>query len=176
MPISKPMFEIGYKKVEVAFGMRHNVRRMDIYFGELEELLEEGAWIKIVKNIIRCQLIFPKVPELIGMVYESNKSTYSGTSDDDWINDDCTVKECFGGLIHIDVEGYITAWRCPECNRWPNNKIPPRYNGLVKLRNKEEMAERRQERIYISRRKQIHSIADQIIPPNFFNILPLKRP
>lgn len=143
MTISKVDFEIGYKKLEAAFGVSINKRRLDAYFEELEQDLNEISWSNIVHKAVRTSSAFPKLSEILEMIgpRPSGKRTKPG---DEFLDDDCKVVECIGGVISYENAGYVTVARCPRCDRGPGGI--PRYRGSVTLRTEEEMIERRQER------------------------------
>lgn len=81
-----------------------------------------------------------------------------------WIDDDCRVVECNAGLISVEIESYTTAFRCPECDRWPNPVKPAVYQGRVTYRTAEEMHARREERKerYFERRRAVERSAERI--------------
>ena len=72
-------------------------------------------------------------------------------SPEQWISDDCKIKECTDGVIIYDNAGYSTVARCPKCNRARNQQGDlmtgiPVYKGNITLRTESEMEERWEER------------------------------
>ena len=72
-------------------------------------------------------------------------------SPEQWINDDCKIKECIGGFISFENHGCSTVARCPKCDRAKNQQGDlmtgiPVYKGNITLRTESEMEERWEER------------------------------
>lgn len=79
-----------------------------------------------------------------------------------WIDDDCAVVGCNAGLISVEEDGYTTAYRCPDCQRWPNPEKPAMWYGTVTRHSSDEMYKRREERkeIYFeSRRAKVPDVS-----------------
>jgi len=71
----------------------------------------------------------------------------------DFVMSDCVNEYCIDGIVSILVDGYHTAYRCPECTRAGMSWLPP-YPYEYPKRTPEEMAARLEERKQIYRDKE----------------------
>lgn len=169
MSISKSAFEAEFRKLwdSLGPGTKLNLRRMDAYFEELGDFLDEASWARIVTHVRRTHDVFPKIPTLLDIITPRARTTKS--PEQEFIDDDCKVIECIGGVIRIERDGYSAVARCPRCDRGPGGL--PVYRGVVTLRSEQEMFERRSarseamrdRRVVLARTKAlVNQVADEL--------------
>lgn len=147
MSLPVETFNAGFQKLCDAFGKSYSKGSARVYFEQLEDVFDGPSWGRIVNWWINSKPTFPKISELIPMG-DARQAASEHDVARAFIEDDCAVMECRGGVIPVQDGLYEVAWRCPCCDR---SGIPsmPRYAGAVHRFTAEEMAERRRERVRI---------------------------
>ena len=132
MAIDRFAFEVGFRRLEAAYGMAPNPQRMAVYLEDLGRYLTAESWQTMVQRAIHTRPQFPKVCELLEMLPRRNDIKSHRSMEQDWINNDCTVKECIEGVIWPKGLGN-GVMRCPKCGRGPTGL--PIYTGPVSARD-----------------------------------------
>lgn len=151
MPIDKFAFEVGFKRLEAAYGSLVNTRRMAVYLEEMGKFLTPESWQAMVQRAIRTRPQFPKLCELLEMLGQRKEIGTLHSDEEHLINSNCRVEECIDGVIWVKNGPGRGVARCRICNRGPTGY--PLYKGPVTLRDEQEMKEIRNERIEIWRQR-----------------------